>query len=97
MMTEIIPLNKTEDKVYHFDDLSIGDMFKLRYSSADIYIRMPDGIDIGKIGDWHTEIRDLEREKWNAFNLDRRYAVWMDDDTEIVPIRRVHLEYQMTI
>ena len=96
MMTEVITLNKTEDKVYHFDDLSVGDIFKLR-GGIDIYIKMPDSIDINEVDDLHTEVGDVEHEMWNAFNFDGRGIEWMDDDAIVVPIRRVHLEYQVTI
>lgn len=96
MMTEVITLNKTEDKVYHFDDLSIGDMFKLR-GGIDTYIKMPDSIDINEVDDLRTEVGDVEHEMWNVFNFDGRGVEWMDDDTVVVPIRRVHLEYQMTV
>lgn len=96
MMTEVITLNRTEDKVYHFDDLSVGDIFKLR-GGIDIYIKMPDSIDINEVDDLHTEVGDVEHEMWNAFNFDGRGIEWMDDDTVVVPIRRVHLEYQVTV
>lgn len=96
MMTEVITLNRTEDKVYHFDDLSVGDMFKLR-GGIDIYIKMPDSIDINEVDDLQTEVGDVEDEMWNAFNFDGRGYEWMDDDVTVIPIRRVHLEYQMTV
>lgn len=96
MMTEVITVNNTEDKVYHFEDLSVGDMFKLR-GGIDIYIKMPDSIDINEVDDLRTEVGDVEHEMWNAFNFDGRGYEWMDDDTVVVPIRRVHLKYQMTI
>ena len=96
MMTEVITLNKTEDKVYHFDDLSVGDIFKLR-GGIDIYIKMPDSIDINEVDDLRTEVGDVEHEMWNAFNFDGRGIEWMDDDAIVVPIRRVHLEYQVTV
>jgi hypothetical protein len=96
MMTEIIPLNKTKDEAYIFDDLSIGDMFKLR-DGIDTYIKMPDSIDINEVDNLHTEVGDVEHEMWNVFNFDGRGVEWMDRDTVVVPIRRVHLEYQMTV
>ena len=96
MMTEVITLNRTEDKVYHFDELSVGDMFKLR-GGIDIYIKMPDSIDINEVDDLQTEVGDVEDEMWNAFNFDGRGYEWMDDDVTVVPIRRVHLEYQVTV
>jgi hypothetical protein len=96
MMTEVITLNKTKDEAYIFDDLSIGDMFKLR-DGIDTYIKMPESININEIEDWSTEVGDVEDEMWNVFNLDGRDAEWMDRDTVVVPIRRVHLEYQMTV
>ena len=96
MMTEVITLNRTEDKVYHFDDLSVGDMFKLR-GGIDINIKMPDSIDFNEVDDLHTEVGDVEDEMWNAFNFDGRGYEWMDDDITVIPIRRVHLEYQMTV
>ena len=96
MMTEVITLNRTEDKVYHFDELSVGDMFKLR-GGIDIYIKMPDSIDINEVDDLQTEVGDVEDEMWNAFNFDGRGYEWMDDDVTVIPIRRVHLEYQVTV
>lgn len=96
MMTEVITLNRTEDKVYHFDDLFVGDMFKLR-EGIDIYIKMPDSIDVNEVDDMRTEVGDVEDEMWNAFNFDGRGYEWMDDDITVIPIRRVHLEYQMTV
>ena len=96
MMTEIIPLNKTKDEAYILDDLSIGDMFKLR-DGINTYIKMPESININEIEDWSTEVGDVEDEMWNVFNLDGRDVEWMDRDTVVVPIRRVHLEYQMTV
>ena len=95
MMTEVITLNKTQSKRYHFYELSIGDMFKL-CDGIDTYIKMPDSINIKEVDDWATTIEDSE-ETWNVFNLDGRGVEWMNDDTEVIPIRRVHLEYQMTI
>ena len=96
MMTEVITVNKTEDKTYYFGVLSVGDMFKLR-DGIDTYIKMPDSISIDEVDDLRTEVGDVEDEMWNAFNFDGRGWEWMDDDTVVVPIRRVHLEYQMTI
>lgn len=96
MMTEVITLNKTADNVYRFGILSVGDMFKLR-DGIDTYIKMPDSISINEVDDLRTEVGDVEDEMWNVFNFDGRGWEWMDDDTEVIPIRRVHLEYQMTI
>lgn len=71
MMTEVITVNNTEDKIYRLDDLSIGDMFKLR-DGIDTYIKMPDSIDINEVDDLRTEVGDVEHEMWNVFNFDGR-------------------------
>lgn len=95
-MTEIICVNATEEKHYQFDDLNHGDMFMIE-GGYNHYIALPYSINYREIDDWNTTITEVEEQyQFNAYDLDSREPVWFDDDTKVIPFKRVHLNYQLT-